>query len=166
MSDRAPPAPPPLPLRRATAEDMPALAALAVAAYGKYVERLGYEPPAMRPDFAAHIARGEVELLPGPAGPDAYLIHFAQADAWVIENLAVAPAAQGQGLGRALLAHGEATGRAAGHVRAILLTNIVMTENQALYTRLGWRETGRRPYKGTQVIDYEKPLRRTSEGSP
>ncbi|MEL6482556.1 MAG: hypothetical protein AAFQ75_13990, partial [Pseudomonadota bacterium] len=52
----------------------------------------------------------------------------------------------------------EAAGRAVGHARATLFTNIVMTENQALYTRLGWHETGRRPYKGTEIIDFEKPL--------
>ncbi|MEM9761425.1 MAG: GNAT family N-acetyltransferase [Pseudomonadota bacterium] len=158
MSDQARPSAAGRAIEAATRADLPALAALALAAYGKYVERLGNEPPAMQPDFEGHLARGEVEVIRRGTALDAYLIHFAAGDAWVIENLAVAPAAQGRGLGRTLLAHAEAAGRAAGHTRATLFTNVVMTENQALYARLGWRETGRRPYKGTEIIDYEKPL--------
>ncbi|MEM7496845.1 MAG: GNAT family N-acetyltransferase [Pseudomonadota bacterium] len=145
-------------LTLATPEDLPALTALALAAYAKYTPRLGHEPPAMRPDFVGHVTRGEVSVLRSAAGLDAYLVHFEAGGAWVIENIAVAPGAQGKGIGRALLSHAEAAGRDAGCRRAVLLTNLVMTENQALYTRLGWRETGRRPYRGTHVIDYEKPL--------
>ncbi|MEO1274260.1 MAG: GNAT family N-acetyltransferase [Pseudomonadota bacterium] len=158
MSDRAGPGAADRAIEAATRADLPALTALALAAYAKYVERLGHEPPAMRPDFEGHLARGEVEVIRDGPALHAYLIHFAGEDAWVIENLAVAPAAQGRGLGRALLVRAETAGRAAGHARATLFTNVVMTENRALYARLGWRETGRRPYKGTEIIDFEKPL--------
>ncbi|MEM7500188.1 MAG: GNAT family N-acetyltransferase [Pseudomonadota bacterium] len=142
----------------ARTSQIPALEALAAAAYARYVPRLGYEPPAMRPDFAQQIARGAVEIAGCPDGLLAYLIHFQDGADWVVDNLAVAPAAQGQGLGRALLAHAETRARAAGAARLTLFTNLVMTENQALYRRLGFTETGRRPYKGTHIVDYAKSL--------
>lgn len=112
----------------------------------------------MRPDFAAHIASGRVVVLRRAGCPVAYLIHRAEGADWHIENLAVAPDLQGRGLGRRLIAHAERVARAASAGRLTLFTNERMTENQALYRRLGFVETGRRERKGTEVIDYEKRL--------
>ncbi|MEM6973721.1 MAG: GNAT family N-acetyltransferase [Pseudomonadota bacterium] len=144
------------------------MARLAEAAYGVYRSRLGgMAPPAMRPDFAGFQRAGNAwvatieGLLAGYvlAGPgDADQPGDPGPEVWVIDNIAVSPKTQGQGLGRRLLALAEGEGATRGFRRAYLLTNVVMTENQALYARLGWRETDRRPRKGTTVIDYEKAL--------
>jgi GNAT superfamily N-acetyltransferase len=142
--------------RLATPADAPALAALAEAAYAVYVPRLdGREPPAMRPDFPARIAAGAVWLV---EGPDAYLIAWPEADALMVENLAVAPGRQGRGLGRGLLAFAESLARSHGLALTRLYTNLVMTENQRLYERLGYVETHRSTLGVFVRVHYEKRL--------
>lgn len=158
-------------IRRATPADIPAMAALAEAAYATYMPRLGGRPPpAMHPDFAGWIAAGRASIL-GDGQPAAYLLAGegglagpADAEAgiddavWLVENIAVAPAAQGKGIGRRLMSLTEAEARAAGFARIRLVTNVVMTENQAFYARLGYREIGRRARLGTTIVDFEKRL--------
>lgn len=112
----------------------------------------------MHPDFATLIARGVLRVIDGTRGPIAYIAAYAEDGAWFVENIAVAPEAQGRGLGRALLTATETEARAAGQSIIRLFTNVVMTENQALYTRLGYRETGRRPYGPVTIVDFEKAL--------
>ena len=143
--------------RPARTEDEAALAALARAAYAPYVPRLGREPPAMRPDFARRIAEAAVWVFDGPDGVDGYVIALRQGDALLVENVAVAPERQGRGIGRRLLAFAEDLALRRGLRATRLYTNLVMTENQALYARLGWREIGRRPLGDMTLIDYEKP---------
>ncbi|MGF1553217.1 MAG: GNAT family N-acetyltransferase [Paracoccaceae bacterium] len=147
--------------RAATPADVPALVALGEAAYARYVPRLdGREPPAMRPDFAEHIAEGAVRVVDGADGIEAYLIAYTQDGALVIENVAVAPGRQGAGRGRGLLAFAEDLARARGLGRLRLYTNVVMTENQRLYARLGYAETGRSTFgAGFERVHYEKSLR-------
>lgn len=148
-----------LPLRLATPADIPALVRLGERAYAPYVARLGgIEPYAMRPDLPALVARGAVRVAEEGGTILGYLIDYADGDAWMLENLAVDPRAQRRGLGRALLAAAEAAARAAGAPAIRLYTNVVMTENQALYLRLGYRETGRDRFGEMHRVHYEKPL--------
>jgi ribosomal protein S18 acetylase RimI-like enzyme len=69
-----------------------------------------------------------------------------QADHLLIENVAVAPALQGRGVGRRLMAHAERLAGERGHAELRLYTNARFAENIALYRRLGYRvdreETG------------------------
>src|SRR6266404_4605512 len=59
---------PPL-IRKATAEDVVRIGAIARAAYGKYVPRIGREPAPMVADFAAEVAAGRVVVI-GRAAAD------------------------------------------------------------------------------------------------
>ena len=60
-----------------------------------------------------------------------------------IDNIAVDPARQGQGLGRRLLDHAAREARRR-HLPAVeLYTNAAMTENLAMYARMGFVETHR-----------------------
>lgn len=43
--------------------------------------------------------------------------------------------------------------------RLVLYTNEVMTENQAIYARLGYREVERKTVDGYPRVYMEKPLR-------
>ncbi|MEM9146422.1 MAG: GNAT family N-acetyltransferase [Pseudomonadota bacterium] len=148
-----------LALTLAVPEDLDTLVALAERAYAPYVARLGgIEPYAMRPDFAGHIGAGRVQVLAEDGAILAYLIAYREEAAWLIENLAVDPARQGQGLGRGLLAAAEEAARRAGCAEIRLYTNAVMTENQALYRRLGYRETGRTQVGPMHRVHFERPL--------
>ena len=73
-------------------------------------------------------------------------------DALLLDNVAVAPSAQGKGYGRALVAFAEAEARRRGHGEVRLYTHVLMTENQALYARLGFKEIGRVKEKGYERL--------------
>jgi ribosomal protein S18 acetylase RimI-like enzyme len=62
----------------------------------------------------------------------------------VIENVAVRPTDRGLGLGKALLELAEDEARRAGFTSIYLYTHEKMTENQALYSRIGYVEYDRR----------------------
>ena len=93
----------------------------------------------MAADYAALIEDHANWLIddPGGAGLLAALVLRAEEDALVLWSVAVAPAAQGQDLGRRLLAFAEAEVPRAGRRRLRLFTNERFTENLALYRRLG-----------------------------
>ncbi len=72
--------------------------------------------------------------------------------------MAVDPAAQGTGIGRALIEAVERMASEAGAEAVELYTNAKMTENQSLYPALGYRETGRRREDGFERVFYRKNL--------
>ncbi|MCX7932138.1 MAG: GNAT family N-acetyltransferase, partial [Rhodovarius sp.] len=101
---------------------------------------------------------GEAYVLEGQGGILALIVLEDQPDALLIDNVAVAPARQGQGLGRWLCAFAEAEATRRGRPRLRLYTHALMTENQELYRRLGFRETRRVRECGFDRIYMEKPL--------
>ena len=76
----------------------------------------------------------------------------------LLDNVAVAPEAQGSGLGRTMLQFAEHSARMAGYRHIKLYTNEAMTENVALYSRLGYVETHRVEEKGLKRVYVLKPL--------
>ncbi len=74
------------------------------------------------------------------------------------DNVAVEPACQGQGIGRALLAFAEAEARRRGFAELRLSTNVLMAPNIALYRRRGYAETERREESGFRRVYMAKPL--------
>lgn len=139
-------------------DDASALARIARAAYERYVPLIGREPAPMLQDFPADIADGAVWTARGAAGPVGYVVARPQGEDWLLENVAVAPEAQGTGLGRRLIARAEAEGAARGFARVVLYTNAKMTANLALYPRLGYVETGRRREDGFDRVFFVKAL--------
>src|SRR5215470_12131068 len=91
------------PIRTATESDVARIAAIARAAYTKYVPRIGREPPPMLADFAAAIAAGHVVVLEINGTVEGYLISWPKMEAYFVDNIAVEPAHQGLGLGRQLM---------------------------------------------------------------
>ncbi len=80
------------------------------------------------------------------------------ADYLLIENVAVAPAAQGQGLGSALLARAERQAAAVGLAEMRLYTNPRFGDNVALYERRGYGIDRTEPYKDGHTVYMSKQL--------
>lgn len=145
-------------LRPATAADLPALTAIVDAAYGPYIPRIGRKPGPMTDDYTALVAQGLMQVLEDQGRVCGLLVLIAQPDALLLDNIAIAPEAQGRGFGRLLLAAAENAARAAGLPVIRLYTNVAMTENIAIYGRHGYAETGRRVENGLHRVYMEKRL--------
>lgn len=78
---------------------------------------------------------GAVTYVPGP---ESAMAEFTEPDAASIRMLAVAQAAQGQGVGRALVEACVDRARAAGRGQVLLHTTDWMTTAHRLYSRLGF----------------------------
>ncbi len=149
-----------LSLRPATAADAARLHELVQAAYGHYVERLGGPPRPMVDDYATVVARGGTTVAERD-GQIAGLIVLEQSDeGFFVDNVAVDPSHQGSGVGRALLEHAEREARRAGFDSVALLTHELMSENLALYRRIGYVEYDRRLHGDACLVYLRKPLTR------
>jgi predicted ATPase/DNA-binding winged helix-turn-helix (wHTH) protein/ribosomal protein S18 acetylase RimI-like enzyme len=154
----APEASPPL-TRKATVSDLAAVVALKRAAYASYTEILGSPPLPVTEDYEPRIERGEVWLLEDDASLAGALVIELNPDHALIYSVAVAPDRQGAGHGLRLLRLADELAHAAGLAEMRLYTNARMTRNIALYTKFGYRETGRRasPYRpGWILVDMAK----------
>lgn len=125
-------------LRQATAADVAAIRALTRAAYAKWVAVAGREPAPMTADYAAAILTHRFDLLEREGQLAAVIETADEGDQLLIENIAVAPAFQGHGLGRLLLAHAERLAVDLGRSRLRLFTNRRFVENIRLYKSVGY----------------------------
>ncbi len=135
-------------IRRATADDTARIGAIARAAYAKYVPRIGREPAPMVADFAAEIAADHVVVIEAAGAVRAYMIAWPETDAYFIDNIAVDPSHQGEGLGRQLINHAAAQAARLQLSAVDLYTNAAMTENLSMYAHIGFVETHRAMEKG------------------
>ncbi|MXU64585.1 GNAT family N-acetyltransferase [Oceanomicrobium pacificus] len=147
-------------LRVAGPADLAAVLAIAEAAYTPYVARIGQRPKPLDIDYAAQVAAGELRVLDGPDGrPLGFITWHVQPDGdMLLENVAVHPDARGQGRGRQMIAACETAARDAGCPAVTLYTHARMTENRALYARLGYTAIARREDEGFDRVFFRKPL--------
>ena len=138
--------------------DAQAVAECVRAAYAHYVERIGREPAPMTADYEALIDAGEVWVARAGEGVAGVLVLRPQPPALLLENVAVAPDRQGEGLGRALVTFAEDRARAEGLAEVVLYTNERMTENLRFYPALGYTETGRARQAGFARVFFRKAV--------
>jgi ribosomal protein S18 acetylase RimI-like enzyme len=143
-------------LRSATASDLPAIKELIAAAYAGYLTRMDKPPAPLFRDYGPSIEAGTTWVAGEPV--TAVLTLYPRADHMYVENVAVDPGTQGRGLGRALLEFAEAEAARCGLGQMALVTHEAMTENQAIYARLGYIEVERRAEDGYHRIYLEKQL--------
>jgi ribosomal protein S18 acetylase RimI-like enzyme len=86
------------------------------------------------------------------------MVAWPQADGYFIDNIAVDPAEQGRGLGRRLMDHAERAARRHGLAALRLYTNAAMSENLALYRRMGFVETHRAVEHGFARVFMRRDL--------
>jgi ribosomal protein S18 acetylase RimI-like enzyme len=138
--------PGPLGLRRATADDLPAIRAVIHAAYARYLTRMDKPPAPMFRDYGPSVEAGTTWVTGSPI--TAVLTFYPRDDHLYVENIAVDPSAQGRGLGRALMEFAEQEAARRRLNRMALVTHEAMTENQAIYARLGYVEIERQAEGG------------------
>lgn len=147
-------------IRPARMSDLPEIERVVDQAYRGYVARIGRKPAPMLDDYGALIAAGRVQVLESAeiGGVCGILVLIPQADAMLLDNVAIAPQAQGRGYGRRLIACAEQAAIDAGFHLLRLYTNEAMTENIALYAGLGFRQTRLATEHGLRRVYMEKRL--------
>jgi ribosomal protein S18 acetylase RimI-like enzyme len=145
-------------IRLATPGDLAAVEAIVQAAYAPYVPLIGQKPGPMLDDYAALIAKGFVHVLVAGIEVAGILVLLPDDGAMLLDNVAVHPDRHGRGYGRALIAFAERIARKRGFKAIRLYTNEAMTENIALYGRLGFVETHRGDEKGFRRVYMTKVL--------
>ena|ERR1017187_4809538 len=98
-------------IRQAEAADQRAVVACVRAAYSRYLVRMDKEPAPMHADYEALIAQGVVYVLADEDGVRGVLVMMPQERSLLVENIAIDPRFQGQGLGQVLMVFVEQQAR-------------------------------------------------------
>lgn len=149
-----------LELRPAEPHEAAAIAGIVRAAYARWVPAIGREPLPMRVDYDKALKEHRFDVIVGGDQIVGVIETMQRDDHIWIENVAVAPEAQGSGIGRRLLDHAEHLARAAGCFEARLLTNAAFEANVALYRRLGYVVDREEPYLNGITVYMSKKLAR------
>jgi GNAT superfamily N-acetyltransferase len=144
-------------IRKAVTADLAAVMEIIETAYGKYLSRMDRPPAPMLRDYAPEVEAGTLWVTGNPL--DALISLTPDDGSLLVENVAVHPRAQGTGVGRRLMDFAESEAARLGLRKLSLYTNVVMTENQAIYAHLGYRETRRETEDGYRRVFMEKELR-------
>ena len=145
-------------LRPATPEDAPGISACVCHAYVGYIERIGRQPGPMLEDYAEVIRQCEVHVAEIDGKIVGAIVLKSTSDGFCIDNVAVLPSVKGQGVGRLLLQRAEAEAHRQGYESICLFTHELMTENRALYSRIGYVEYDRRIVDGYPRVFFRKAL--------
>jgi GNAT superfamily N-acetyltransferase len=146
-------------LRRACPGDAPAVALCVSTAYAHWVPIIGQKPWPMLQDYASIVDTGHVVVAEIEGEIAGILVLCETPDGFLIDNVAVFPRYKGQGVGKALLLHAEAEAAARGHASLYLYTNEKMSENIALYLKIGYVVYERRQEEGFRRVYLRKALR-------
>ncbi|AGB45358.1 acetyltransferase [Mesorhizobium australicum WSM2073] len=144
--------------RPAEPADAAAIRDIVRAAYAKWVPVIGREPLPMRADYEKAVAEHPFDLAVED-GRIVGMIETTLADdhLW-IENVCVAPEAQGRGIGRLLLERAEIKAREAGRNELRLLTNGAFEANVSLYKRHGYTVDREEPFMNGVTVYMSKRL--------
>lgn len=145
-------------VERATSADVPAIKPMVDAAYSPYIERLGKLPAAMTADYRKLIETRDVYVLRANSSVVGSIMLSRSEDSVRVSSLVVDRSVQGRGYGRVLMDHAEHVARMQGLAAVTLFTNERMHENIALYTKIGFTETGRRTEDGFNRVYFRKEL--------
>jgi len=128
------------------------------ASYSMYIERMGKKPAPMVTDYTEFISKGLVHVAVDREELKGLIVLIPKTNYLLIENVAVHPSFQGQGIGRELIEFGIEFARKANFKEVCLYTNELMTENLKYYPKFGFIEVDRRIEDGFNRVYMSKPL--------
>lgn len=128
------------------------------AAYAKWVPMIGREPMPMRADYDKAVAEHPFDLAVEDGRIVGMLETMLEDDHLWLENVCVAPQAQGRGIGRLLLERAEEKARAAGRRELRLLTNGAFEANVSLYRKHGYTIDREEPFMNGTTVYMSKRL--------
>ena len=139
--------------RPGTRDDVDAIGTLVRAAYARWVPLSGREPMPMTVDYSVAIAEHDFDLLCEGDTLVGLIETEHRPDHLWIENVAVQPDRQGQGLGKKLLKWAEKRAEVSGTGEIRLLTNGAFEANIKLYKKAGYKIDRTEPFHlgGTTV---------------
>ncbi len=144
--------------RSATADDAAGIAACVRAAYSPYIERIGQAPGPMLDDYDRVVRDHRVHVIEEDGEILGALVLIEKDGGLLLDNVAVVPSRHGEGVGRRLLEHAESEARRLGYRHLDLYTHERMTENIAMYERIGYVEVDRRTEHGFPRVYMRKRL--------
>ena len=144
--------------RPATASDAAGISECVRVAYTRYIERIGTPPGPMLDDYAQVVRDHRAYVIDDGGQVVGVLVLMDKEDGLLLDNVAVLPQRQGEGIGRRLIEHAESEARRLGHRHLDLYTHERMTENIAMYGRIGYEEVDRRTERGFPRVYMRKRL--------
>lgn len=148
----------PVVIRAATVADVPGVTRCVCAAYLRYIERVGKQPAPMLQDYANVIRTSQVHVAEREQHILGVLELLVTDEGFLLDSIAVDPSAQGTGVGRQLFELAEHEAKRHGYDSLYLMTNEKMTENQDLYSRIGYVLFDRRIVNGYPRVLMRKTL--------
>ena len=144
--------------RPAQPQDAPGIATCVCEAYVHYIERIGKQPGPMLEDYTEVIQRFQVHVAITEAKVVGAIVLKVTDEGFYVDNVSVRPVVNGHGVGRLLLELAEAEARRQGYTSVYLATHELMTENRALYSRIGYVEYDHRVINGYPRVFFRKAL--------
>ena len=145
-------------IRAAAPSDVAAITRCVCAAYLRHIERVGKQPWPMLQDYSNVIRTSQVHVAERERRILGVLELLVTDEGFLLDSVAVDPSAQGTGIGRQMLEFAENEARRHEFQSIYLMTNEKMTENQALYSRIGYVLFDRQTVHGYSRVLMRKPL--------
>ena len=145
-------------IRKAEMADATGIKDCVEAAYRRYIPRTGQKPGPMLDDYSKVISRHQAFVLQESCQVIGVAVLVTGEGGMLLDNVAVHPDRQGEGLGRQLMEFAENEALKQGFTSLDLYTHESMTENIGLYESLGYIETDRRAENGFRRVYLWKNL--------
>ena len=148
--------------RSAKPGDVSVIHVVNAAAYlPAYMDVVDTAPEPVEKSYENHVARGDVCIAEVDGQAVGVVVMETRADHVFIYSVAVVPAAQNRGVGKALLLFSEHHAARKHLPELRLSTNLKMDKNIAVYREHGFVELGKRPHPfrpGEIEVDMAKPV--------
>ena len=126
--------------------DVSAIKLIARKSFERYVPLIGKPPAPMNADFSVHVLKATVFIAQSEKKQGSvlgYAIILQKDEAWLLDNIAVSPEAQGGGVGSALIAACKTFLQKRGVQRYHLHTDEAMEQNLTWNPEIGFVEMAR-----------------------